>query len=127
MTKILVVDDSAFARRMICRQLEEIGHEAVEADGGPDVLAKYPTVKPDVVFLDLLMPGMAGTEALDRLKALDDKVRVIVCSSNVQQSARAEMVERGAVDYLTKPPKLPEIRAAIEKALKRESDDTSVD
>jgi two-component system chemotaxis response regulator CheY len=100
----MVVDDSAFARRMMRRALEEAGHTVFEADGGAAALAQYPTTRPDIVTLDLLMPGMEGAEVLQRLLELDPEARVIVCSSNVQTVVKSRLLALGARGYLTKPP-----------------------
>ncbi len=104
MLKVMVVDDSAFARRMMRRALEEAGHTVSEADGGAAALELYPATRPDVVTLDLLMPGMEGAEVLQRLLDLDPGARVIVCSSNVQTVVKSRLLALGARGYLTKPP-----------------------
>lgn len=104
MLRVMVVDDSAFARRMMRRALEEAGHTVFEADGGAAALAQYPTTRPDIVTLDLLMPGMEGAEVLQRLLELDPEARVIVCSSNVQTVVKSRLLALGARGYLTKPP-----------------------
>lgn len=65
---MLIVDDSAFTRKMLRRSLEALGHAVVEAESGPAALDLYAKERPDVVTLDLLMPDMGGLEVMDRLK-----------------------------------------------------------
>ena len=89
MHKVLVVDDSAITRRMMRQHLE-----AIEL---------YGQHQPDVVTLDLVMPDMEGEEVLQRLKELDAGARVVVCSSNVQTAKHQEVLDLGALAFLTKP------------------------
>jgi two-component system chemotaxis response regulator CheB len=102
-----VVDDSAVARRVISELLaEDPGVEvAGTASHGGLGLAKIPTLKPDVVTLDLEMPEMGGLETLDVLRREHPSLPVIVLSAHTERGAAVtlESLHRGARDYVTKP------------------------
>ena len=76
--KILLVDDSALARRTTRQILESAGYFVVEAEDGLAALERYFLEKPDLVLLDLVMKGMMGLDVLDKLLEMDPKVRAIV-------------------------------------------------
>jgi two-component system chemotaxis response regulator CheY len=115
--KVLVVDDSALARRSSRRILESAGYEVVEAEDGLSALEQYFVEKPAVVILDLVMKGMYGLEVLARLREMDPAARVIVVSADVQHSSRDLVKSGGGVEFLTKPVRadglLQAVRAAI--------------
>jgi two-component system chemotaxis response regulator CheY len=102
-TKVLVVDDSALARRSSRRILESAGYEVVEAEDGMSALEQYFVEKPAVVILDLVMKGMYGLDVLARLREMDPGARVIVVSADVQHSSRDLVKSGGGVGFLTKP------------------------
>ena len=76
MTKVLVVDDTPDMVRLIRKVVEDQGHDVLEADNGPTALAIVAAERPDVILLDVMMPGMDGIEVLRRLKS-DDRFRPI--------------------------------------------------
>ena len=106
MIRVFVVDDSAFARRATARVLQaDTGLEVVgEAANGEEALARIPTARPDVVTLDLDMPGMNGLVVLRSLLASDPMLRVIMLSAHTQEGAEAtlEALAGGAADFLDK-------------------------
>ena len=101
--KILLVDDSAMARRTARQILESDGYEVVEAEDGMTALERYFLEKPDVVLLDLVMKGMMGLDVLDKLHQMDPKVRAIVLSADIQDSSRRMAAAGGARNFLHKP------------------------
>jgi two-component system, chemotaxis family, chemotaxis protein CheY len=101
--RILVVDDSGFARRSLKQLLEGAGHTVEEAKDGHDALERYFLNKPDLVMLDLVMEGMNGMEVLAKLRELDREARVVVATADVQTSTRAEAQATGASGFITKP------------------------
>ena len=117
MALILVTDDAAFSRRMIRKAVEQGGHEVIEAGNGRECLDMLATHSPDCIMSDLLMPEMDGFELLKALKNQRSKIPVIVLSADIQDSARQQCQELGALMMLQKPPKAPEILAALQKAL----------
>lgn len=114
--RVLLVDDSAMARRSTRRILEGAGYEVVEADDGLAALERFAIDKPDVVLLDLVMKGMYGLDVLAKLIELDPAVRVIVMSADVQTSSRDMVKEAGAAGFINKPAAQGEIVEAVARA-----------
>jgi len=103
--RVVIIDDSAFVRIALRRLLAEAGFDVVGvAKDGPEGIEIVKRTRPDVVSLDVNMPGMQGTEVLDRLLA-DDWVPVVMCSTLTKRGADITMdcLSRGAVDFVTKP------------------------
>jgi two-component system, chemotaxis family, chemotaxis protein CheY len=115
--KILVIDDSGFARRVVRRCMHELGHEVIEASSGEHGLERYVLTKPDFVILDLVMPGIGGLEVLVSLRAVDPAARVIICSADVQSSTRDEMREAGAAAMINKPVSIEQLAATLNVVL----------
>jgi two-component system chemotaxis response regulator CheY len=115
--KVLVVDDSALARRSTRRALETAGYTVIEAEDGLAALERYFVDKPDVVLLDLVMKGMYGLDVLAKLREMDGSARVIVISADIQTSSRELVSAGGASGFLNKPAKAEEIVAAVKEAL----------
>jgi two-component system chemotaxis response regulator CheY len=117
MTKILVVDDSALARRRARTILEEAGYEVAEAEDGMAAIESYYLAKPDIVLLDLVMKGMYGLDVLTKLRQIDASARVIVVSADVQHSSHELVNQAGATAFLTKPLDADEILALLRTTL----------
>ena len=101
--KILLVDDSAMARRGSRQILESAGYAVAEAEDGLVALERYFLEKPDLVLLDLVMRGMNGLDVLKKLTEMDEHARVIVLSADVQDSSRQLAEAAGAAGFLNKP------------------------
>lgn len=101
--KILVVDDSGLARRLIRKILEELGHEVEEVSDGAQALERYVLNRHDAVVLDLLMHGMYGVEVLRNLKELNPDLPVIIVTADIQRTTRDQVKEAGAVAMVNKP------------------------
>jgi two-component system, chemotaxis family, chemotaxis protein CheY len=101
--KILVVDDSGLARRLVRKILEELGHEVEEVSDGTQALERYVLNHHDAVVLDLLMHGMYGMEVLQKLKELNPELPVIVVTADIQRTTRDQVKEAGAVAMVNKP------------------------
>jgi len=117
MATILVVDDSAYARRLMRKTLEARGHTVNEAGGGMAALESYVVSRPDVVMLDLTMEDLGGVEVLGRLREIDPEVRVIVVSADVQRSTGRLVEEAGAFRFLAKPADPEAVAEAVDAAL----------
>lgn len=106
MTRVFVVDDSAFIRKALARLLQaEPGLSFVgEAANGRDALAKIPEANPDLVTLDIAMPGMRGQEVLRALLQWKPTLKVVMLSAHTQEGAEAsiEALTAGAVDFIDK-------------------------
>lgn len=103
MIRVMLVDDHALVR-MGFRMLLTDAHVEVasEADSGEQACLDYPRVKPDVVVMDLSMPGMGGLEAVRRLLALDPKARVLALSAHEDTAHPRRVLRAGALGYLAK-------------------------
>lgn len=119
--RVLIVDDSALARRSSRRMLETAGYEVVEAEDGMSALEQYFVQKPDIVILDLVMKGMYGLDVLARLREMDPEARVIVVSADIQHSSRELVETAGGVGFLNKPVQAEDLIAAVRTALQEQS------
>ena len=115
--KILLVDDSALARRSVRQMLEGAGYEVAEAEDGLIAHERYFLAKPDLVILDLVMNGMMGLDVLQKLHEMDPKVIAIVVSADIQHSSREMAVAGGARDFLNKPVDRAGLLSAVSRAL----------
>lgn len=118
---VLVVDDSAYARRILAAPLRKAGYDVQEASSGMSAIESYFLRKPDVVLLDLTMEDMGGVEVLTRLREMDPGARVIVISADVQATTAGVVKEAGALEFLGKPAQPAVIMAAITSALAPDS------
>lgn len=102
-TKILIVDDDESIRRGLKRQLSRVGCEVVEASSGEEALSMAPEEQPDVVLLDINMPGIDGMEVCRRLRA-DPAIGVIyVIMLTGEHNVEVESLDVGADDHIAKP------------------------
>ena len=116
MTKIMVVDDSSFMRTMIKNIVTQKGCEVVEASNADEAIDKYKVEKPDLVFMDIIMEGKTGLDALKSIRDIDPEAVVVMCTSiGGQEHVIKEAVEYGAADFMTKPFKQQEIFDVIDK------------
>jgi two-component system, chemotaxis family, chemotaxis protein CheY len=114
--KILLVDDEPHIRRFITVTLKNLGHPTFfEANNGIEALALYTQHHPDLVLMDINMPGMDGLETLAKLSAIDPEVLVIMLTFNASRQVVQQCVDSGAVDYIRKDaPKEEIIRIVTE-------------
>lgn len=117
MAKIMVIDDSAYARHILKNALEKGGFEVVEASNGPEALEQIPTQQPNLVTMDLLMPGMQGQELLQHIKTSYPELRVIVVTADIQEDTRRELLEAGADEFINKPVSAEALLEAVTRLL----------
>ena len=104
MAKVLIVEDAPFIREMIRDILESHDHEIVgEAANGLEAIEKYKALKPDIVLMDILMPGMDGLSAITKIIESDSTAKIIVVSALVKEALRKEAMRAGAIDFVAKP------------------------
>lgn len=110
MTKILIVDDSIKDRLDICIKLRKSKHQVIEAGNGEEAIEQYKKHKPDIVFMDMIMPVLDGIAACERIKSIDPKAIIIylaglgfIKDKEVKSSIIASALGKGAVDYIEKP------------------------
>src|SRR5262245_42538025 len=118
MSRILVVDDEPDLLRFVRRALEAEGYQVQTAADGADGLRLALTTEPDLVVLDLLMPGVDGQAVLSAVLAHDPGMRVLVLSATADVQARISCLERGAVDFLAKPFAVRELIARVRSRLR---------
>ncbi len=101
--RVMLVDDHALVRMGFCMLLADAGVEVVaECDSGEQACSDYPRVQPDVVVMDLSMPGMGGLEAVRRLLAQDPKARILALSAHEDTAHPRRVLRAGALGYLAK-------------------------
>ncbi len=117
---ILVVDDEAANRELLEAVLTEAGYRVEQADGGAAALVKATAAPPDLILLDLMMPGMNGFEVCQRLKQdpATEAVPVIVVTVLGQIPAKEAALTSGADDFVTKPIHPEDLRARVSAMLK---------
>lgn len=102
--KVLLVDDNALTRYTIKSLLDKLGHEVVaEAEDGPSAVKYFRELRPDVVFLDLILPGRSGVEVLEDLRAVDPAARVVVVTAVDQDEIDRRLADKGVCAILRKP------------------------
>ena len=115
---VLVCDDAAFMRMMIKDILKKNGYTvAGEAENGAKAVEKYTELKPDLVLMDITMPEMDGIQALKKIRELDPKASVIMCSAMGQQAMVIESIQSGAKDFIVKPFQANRVLEAVRKVV----------
>ena len=115
---ILVIDDSAPVRDLLAAVLRRGGHHVLTAADGQEGLRVFQSKLPDLVVLDLHMPGLDGWETLDRLRAISERP-VIMLTAAADERSRVRGLMRGADDYLVKPASAAELLARVVALLRR--------
>lgn len=118
MSKALIIDDEPQMRRLLRMVLESRGYEVCEADEGQRGLQEAAFHRPDVILLDLGLPGIGGIEVLKRLREWSD-APVLILSVRDQEAVKVQALEGGADDYVTKPFGSAELLARLEVIQRR--------
>jgi len=121
MTKVLVIDDEA-PIRLLCRvNLEAEGMEVIEAPDGPSGVDKAREERPDIILLDVMMPGLDGWRVAEQLFEDDRTVRIpiIFLTARAEFRDRARGLDIGRVDYVTKPFNPLELAPLVQSLLDR--------
>ena len=117
-SKILIIDDEASILNLVTAYLQPEGYEIQTAMDGPSGLQAALTFRPDLIVLDIMLPGMDGLELLSRLRRESD-VYVIMLTAKNEETDKIIGLSLGADDYLTKPFSPRELVARIKAALRR--------
>jgi two-component system alkaline phosphatase synthesis response regulator PhoP len=117
-TKILIVDDEPSIVNLVTAYLKPEGYEVYTASDGPSGLKAARTYKPDLIVLDIMLPGMDGIEVLNRLRR-ESEVYVILLTARTEETDKVIGLAVGADDYVTKPFSPRELVARIKSALRR--------
>ena len=118
--RILVIDDEAAIRDSLRMILEYEGYGFSGAASGQDGIALVQRDRPDLVLLDIKMPGMDGMEVLRKLRALDDGLPVVMISGHGTTSTAVEAMKSGALDFLDKPLSSERVIVTLQNALKQQ-------
>jgi two-component system, OmpR family, response regulator MprA len=121
--QILVVDDERAVREALGRALELGGFDVALAADGKEGLGLVEQEAPDVVVLDLMMPGLDGLQACQILRARGDRTPVLMLTARTEVSSRVQGLDAGADDYLVKPFALEELLARLNALLRRHRSD----
>jgi DNA-binding response OmpR family regulator len=117
---VLVVDDEPTIAEVVSRYLDRAGYETVVASDGLEALAVAAERRPDLVVLDLMLPGIGGLEVMRRLHAdRHPRTPVILLTAKGEESDRIAGLRRGADDYVAKPFSPAELVARVEAVLRR--------
>lgn len=116
--KVLIVDDSPTERFFLTDLLRKQGYEVITADNGEQGVAVAKSEKPDLILMDVVMPGLNGFQATRQLSRNPETqaIPVIMCTTKGQETDRVWGMRQGAVDYLVKPVVAEELLAKV-KAL----------
>jgi two-component system, chemotaxis family, chemotaxis protein CheY len=114
--KILIIDDSSLSRKILTKALGE-KHKIIEAEDGIVGLEKYFLEKPELVILDLTMPGIPGLEVLTQLIEYDPTAKVIIGTADIQEESKRMAERLGASGFINKPFTVENIQLEITKSL----------
>jgi two-component system nitrogen regulation response regulator NtrX len=117
MAKILIVDDETSIQRAVRQLFEYEDHTVAVASDGPEALEAASSFRPDVIFLDVKMPGMDGLEVLARLRQADPGAVVVMVSGHGTINTAVEATRKGAFDFLEKPLDSDRLRVTLRNAL----------
>lgn len=120
-SSILLVDDDAAFRHVMTNELSRLGYEVTAAASGEEAIQRVLTGEPEVVLLDLRLPGMGGLEVLKAINAHAPATEVIMLTGHGSIDTAIESIRTGAFDYVVKPCPLDELDIRIQRALERQA------
>lgn len=114
--KILVVDDSPTERHFLSDMLSKKGYDVITAESGDEAIVKTKAELPDLVLMDVIMPGLNGFQATRSITRdeVTKHIPVIMCTSKTQETDKIWGLRQGAKDYVVKPINQAELLAKIE-------------
>jgi two-component system nitrogen regulation response regulator NtrX len=118
--RILVIDDEAAIRESLRMILEYEEYGFLGASSGQEALALVQRDRPDLVLLDIKMPGMDGMEVLRKLRALDETLPVVMISGHGTTSTAVDAIKSGAIDFLDKPLSSERVIVTLQNVLKQQ-------
>ncbi|MGM5484970.1 MAG: response regulator [Nanobdellota archaeon] len=117
MGKIMVVDDSEDIRKSLVMIMQKKGHETYEAESGNELVEKFDKIQPDLVLLDVMMPGYSLDETLGKLEGKDTKIILVTVVRFMKEEKDDIMKNPLVVDYVTKPFDLMDVVKRVNNAL----------
>lgn len=117
--KILAVDDDPFIRKMFHSMLEQKGYNVFTASNGAEAITRALQIKPDIIFLDLMMPEVNGFQALEILRQMEQtrSIPIIIVTARADSATLLKVIKLGANDFIAKPFSRPMIMRKIKFAL----------
>lgn len=119
MASILIVEDDRTIRLGLRENLAYEGHTVVEAARGDDALERLAAMKPDLLILDVMLPGLSGFEVCRRIRKTHRRLPILILTARTEEVDKVMGLDLGADDYLTKPFSLPELLARVRALLRR--------
>jgi two-component system, response regulator, stage 0 sporulation protein F len=113
--KILIVDDQFGIRILLNEVLQKEGYDTYQAANGVQALEIVKENSPDLVLLDMKIPGMDGIEILKRMKVIDEEIRVIIMTAYGELDMIQQAMDLGALTHFAKPFDIDDIRVAVKK------------
>ncbi|MDR0588389.1 MAG: response regulator [Burkholderiales bacterium] len=119
MAKVLVVDDSPTERHVLETMLVEAGFQVFQSDSGEMGIEQAKLIKPDIILMDVVMPGLGGFQACRKLKTdtATQNIPVVMCTTKNQPTDKIWGMRQGASGYLTKPIERKSLLATIQECL----------
>lgn len=112
--RVLVSDDSILMKKRLKNMVETLGcQEVIEASNGQEAIDLYKEHRPDLVFMDIIMPEKTGAQAIEEIKAFDQKAYIVIVSPQGTKNKVKEAIEAGANDFLPKPMKQEQVEKMI--------------
>jgi len=113
--KLLIVDDSSVSRMMIRGRMAAMqpSWEIIEAASGDEAVGLVPTARPDFITMDVNMPGINGFEAAEKIRQIDQKVKIVILTANIQGSSR-DKAQQLAAKFVQKPVTQASMQQAID-------------
>lgn len=117
--RILIIEDDLHIAEGIHLNLMLQGYEVIFAGDGPSGLRQWETARPDLVILDIMLPGIDGLSILQRIRLTDERLPVLILSAKGDPGDRIKGLALGVDDYLAKPFNLEELMLRVDRLLKR--------
>lgn len=115
-TQILIVDDDESIRKMLSVVLSREGYQTSTAEDGNQALAAFRQHEPDIVLMDIRMPGLSGIEAMQQMQGIQPGATIILMTAFAELATAIQAIKMGVFDYVVKPFDLAEIRLLVERA-----------
>ncbi|MGD2134106.1 MAG: response regulator [Maricaulaceae bacterium] len=117
---VMIVDDSLIMIQKLEVLVRDLGYSVVRiCRNGEEAVRDYASIKPDIVMMDITMPGMDGIDALIQIRERDPDARIIMVTSHGQESMVVRSLEAGAVGYVLKPVSKERLEAMVTRATKQ--------
>lgn len=126
MKNILIVDDDIELRQIIAEVLTGAGYHVDVAASGKEAVEKVPSGKYDIALIDMMMPGMSGTELLIEVRKMSPKTRAIMITAFATVENAVAAIKKGASDYISKPFKINELLVTVRRVLEEASFEISL-